>query len=551
MSLIQKIQSYSQTTKKQIENFISTLMQKESRSNVDVLIEIAHSWMPAYENYTYSQEMENRIAYYNGAMQEDMLDELKRKFPQSHSEFDEDQVNIAHVKKIINEKAKVFCNSTEFYFVDRETGKPIEGDDQINLSKFVKQTGFISTGKQTDAYTQLCHRSLPKAWWDRRKEKVRLSVWPPQMVNIVPDPDRWWDIDSAYAVMLEIPGILGNNSSSTRYEVWALRTPEAEEFTGFKTLHFITDTEGNDSQINENDVNPYIDPRTGNPIYPFVWMQDDNSTELYTKGYDDILTTNRVINATLTDLSYAMKMKAHGVWVHKMAAAGQELGVKTIGPNTVIDIPDGATLEHLSTDLPIQETFGYVERLMQVDAMLSGLTPSSVRIDSNSPESGYALKIRNQPILSHRANMVDIYYDNVVELLRRALIVHNTYSEEKIDPEANYDIVWVPGELEAVDDPEAIGRLYAAEIEANVSTPVDWRMERYGEDRETAEAAVKANAELNKELHKAGLVMPEFSLGKPNPFEKKEDEEAPPEGEEEEETPPEEDEEGEDKNAQD
>jgi hypothetical protein len=93
--------------------------------------------------------------------------------------------------------------------------------------------------------------------------------------------------------------------------------------------------------------------------------------------------------------------------------------------------------------------------------------------------------------------------------------------------------------------------LYAAEIEANVSTPVDWRMERYGEDRETAEAAVKANAELNKELHKAGLVMPEFSLGKPNPFEKKEDEEAPPEGEEEEETPPEGDEEGEDKNAQD
>lgn len=523
MSLIQKIQSYSQTTKAAIEKQIAKLMNKESRSNVDVLLEIAKSWMPGYSDYTYTQEMDNRISYYNGSMQDDMNDELERKFPQSYPDFEDDQLNVAHIKKIINEKAKVFCNQTEFYFTDKATGKPIKGDAQIALASFVKKTNYVSTMKQVDAYTQLCHRSLPKAWWDRRKGKVRLSVWPPHMTNVVPDPDRWWDIDSAYAVLLEIPGILGHNSSAIRYEVWATRDHETAENTGLTTLHFITDVEGNDSQVNEDDVNPYIDPRTGNPVFPFVWMQDDNSTELYTLGHTNLLSTNRVINSTLTDLSFAMKMKAHGVWVHTKAAGGEDLGVKTIGPNTVVDLENGADLEHVSTDLPIQETFGYVERLMQVDAMLSGLTPSAVRVDANSPESGYALKIRNQPILSHRQNMIDIYYDNVVEFLRRALIVHNTYSEEKIDPNCEYDIVWLPGELETVDDPEAIGRLYAAEIEANVSTPIEWRMERYGEDRETAEANVRANAELNKEIRKSGLVMPEFALGQPK---EEEDEQA-------------------------
>ncbi len=487
--------------KQKLAQFFNRLLQKERQANMESLLQESRRWQPQPTNTTYYDEMETRMNYMRGAMQADMNDELKRRFPQTHEKIKKEQVNLPLVRKEMEEKSKCFLNTGEIYLID-EDGERVEGKAQDLFQDFVGRTSTWSMLQKADRITQGCHRCAVKSWWDDRREKLRYSIWPPHKVYIVPDPWRWWDYDSSWAVLFELPGLEGLTAQAKRYEVWGIRDPQAAAVTGRNTVHFVTDG-ANDTYFNQDDVIPFTDPRTGNPLYPFVWWQDDDSTDLYTVGDEDMLTINRAINSGLTDIRQAIHYKAFGVWVHTMAENGQPLNVKTLGPSQVLDLVAGETLENVDTNLPVEETFDFYQELAEVKAMLSGLPSTSMRKESGAPETGYAIKLRNKPLQEHREEMLTYQLPAAEESVYRALVVSNTYAKDKIKGLEKYRVKIDPGEMDIEEEPEAEGRRLAAEIESDVSTPVDWRMVRYREDREQAEAAVEENVKYNQERSKS------------------------------------------------
>jgi uncharacterized coiled-coil protein SlyX len=489
-----------------LRNFFDRLMQQERSTNLSDLLAESAKWQPSAENYTYKQEMYNRDCYLRGAMQDDMIEELTRRFPQTHKDIEKEQVNLALYKKQMTDRASVFLDNTTFSLVDEENQE--DEDTKDAFQKFIRDTKTVLTLKQIDLYTQSDHRAMGKAWWDTRGKRVCLSVWPSRQVDIVPDPVRYWDCDSAPCVLFELPGYEGLMSTQPRREVWGFRPQEDAAATGQKTVHFITDGV-HDYALNEEDKNPFVDPRTGAPLYPFVWFCDGTEKDqLYTIGDEDALTINRTVNSGLTDIRQAIHYKAFGVWVETLAQS-QETGltVQTISPSRIVTIPFGGRLDNIATNLPISETMDFYDRLMDKAALFGGLSPSAVRADATSPESGYALKIRNAPLTEHRLNMIEVYRGLVEEFIYRALVVHNTYSDEQIAIDG-LRVQWTPGTMEVEMSPQEEGTAREAEIARDVSTAVDWRMDEYGEDRETAEANVRENAELNAELAKLGRPEP-------------------------------------------
>lgn len=486
-----------------IVSFFRREMGKQSSANIADIISESAKWRPSPGNstYTFEDEMNNRLSYYHASMFDDMTDVIKRNFPLTHKEIQNEQLNLPLLRAEIDARAKVFCGTGDLYLAD-ENGERVEGQDADNFSRLVEDARVWPCLKQADVYTQLLTRCMVKPWWDTSCEHVRISIWPQQQAFIAPNPNRWWDVDAANAVLLQMPGVDGVNSTEYRYEVWGYRDIEAVDATGKDTVHFITSGDGSDVQVNADDVNPFTDPLTGRPIYPFVWWRVDDTLDLYALGDEDSLTTNRWVNMGLTHLGYSIKMKAYGIWAHVMAENGKELGVKTISPSSVVDMPYGSTLQHLSTNLPISETWEVYKDVIATNALLRGLPSNAVRAESGSPDSGYALKIKSKALTEHRENLVGVYQPQVVDTLRRTIIVHNTYApqDKQIDP--SLTVVWVPGELDFGNDATQIGEIYSAEVAANVSTAADWRAERYGEDKAKAEEAVKANMEFNTSLTK-------------------------------------------------
>jgi hypothetical protein len=510
-----------------ISNLVNRALEGERRQQVEDLLKLSAQWQPTPTNFTFREEMQNRISYFHGSMQKDMNDELKRRFPQTYKDIWEDQVNLSILRKQTKDKAKVFLSTGQMYLIDEE-GNRDNGDDQDRFQKLLDASRFYSNCKQCDEYTQLCARALFKPWWDVQQKKIRISIWPQHLVHVVPDPDRWWDVDAAYAVLLELPGYNGLIAMNPRYEVWGKRDPAAAAVTQQNTVHYTTDGE-KDTQVNKEDVNPFT--WENKPIYPFVWWQSDETTDLYSIGAEDALTVNRRVNSLLTDMVQAIHYKAWGLWVHTMAEGGSELGVKVIAPNKVVDIPYGASLENVAPDLPLRETKEVADMLIKDSCMLEGLASSVLRTEHAAPESGYSLEIRNKPLKEHRENMIEIYRPFVLESAKRTAIVWNTYNPgEKIDL-SKFKIHWEPGDMQIPTNPDEEGNQFALEITHNVSSAVDWYMKKTGVDRKTAKKEIaKRLLENERFTKKENKEMPpnmdnRLKEGdeKPPPFEKKEE----------------------------
>jgi hypothetical protein len=92
--------------------------------------------------------------------------------------------------------------------------------------------------------------------------------------------------------------------------------------------------------------------------------------------------------------------------------------------------------------------------------------------------------------MEHREEMVSLYKPKVLDLLRRMVIVHNYYADEKI---SEGTIEWIPGNIEIPQDPQELANRYAAEIAAGVSTAADWYAELNGVSRDRAVRAIEDN----------------------------------------------------------
>ena len=491
----------------------------DSAASIEEVKSIAAQWQPqpTDPDTSFTDEMTTRCEYINKSMQSDMLEQLKKALPKTHKQLAGMQVNLPVYRATVRSKARQFISGGEFSLVD-ENSERIEGDMDAAFQDMLKRGQFWAGFNDADVLTQGLHRSVVELVWDDAKKCVKPCVWPQQLVHVIPDPDEYWSLDSAYAVAFEMPGESGWGSTDRRYKTWVKvdgesahyvigktkRVNEQDEAKRIEDAYSAEFTDGNDDA-----VIPYTDPDNADaPLYPFVLWADDLLLAIYWLGDEDALTINRGVNLSFTDLYWGQRFHAHpaGYWEKQGDTTDTPPADVTISPGDMID-GGGFKPAYLSPEYTPQPVVDTWNLMLRMEAMLDGNSAVAQITESSAPESGYALTIRNLPLAEHRMRMVEIYRPFVEETLRRAIIVYNTYAKEAgsgLTPIVGKP-VWNPGKMEAPKDPEADARLWALKISKNVATAIDWRMAETGEDHDTAKAAVEANAAANKELMQQGI----------------------------------------------
>ena len=496
-------------------------------ADIRSLVIEAEKWMPSGTWYDYIGEMATRIAYYKRSMQADMKKRLQEWFPETYKEIWKQQFNLPILADTIRRKAQVFANPGKFVLLDSAGNRIEDGRSAELFQRMIDAGQFVTAFQDLDGYTQLCSRSMMVLQWDPRNERVKPSVWTPNVTRIVPHEILHWDMDSAYVIMLQMPGGAGMDTSDKRWMIYAKRWTgeewQSRHYIAGSRTHMEPNAQGEmepvrDKKtgskvqdwyriaINDGDILPFSDwAHDGEPMYPMLWFQSDTDAELYKLDDEDMLTVNRHINAVLTDMMHVVHLNA---WPEEVYTAPQGEGIdiqavipgkRVAGPAHPEQLPPGVDKKYISPELPLEETTGVMQLLVDLDARLRGL-PSTVvsEIKQTQGLSGIALKIRDLPLTKHIEKMKEVYYPQVCELLRRAIIVHDTYADEKI---GEYRVEWEPGDMDMIEDPDGKTRRSISLVSKDVKTPVDIYMEETGEtDRAVAHQRVIENAEINKSL---------------------------------------------------
>jgi hypothetical protein len=522
MGILTSIGTTFGTDDSNVSRIVQAMMQQEYRANVEDAINYAKEWQPTLDNgYTFRQEMEARTNYMQGSMWGDMSDVLLERFPQTHAEIDSHQLNVSLFRRLIESKARAFYGQGTRFYVEGKDGEelPPEHPSQVAFQRMMEKGRFYSALKGADRYTQALSRAMVKCWWDARMKCVQATVWPQHLVWMVPNPDAHWSLDDCPAVLFEMPGRQGLSTECVRYEVWA----KAREGAAWKTIHYRTgkvredkkDKNGKiettynwtDEAINETNTFPFKDEETGEPVYPFWLWQSDTLLMLYAIGSEDALTVPRQVNAAMTDMAHSLHYNANPIsmWVPtRPDVTSMPPAVFKVGPGEMVQGGDfKVEFAHPEYDAKqIQEVWnGICDMAIQMDVG----TSSGVIQEQGGPESGIAVAIKRQPLYEYRQDMIEIYRPHVIETLKRAVMVHNTYCDagDRIDGVP----CWEPGDVVDVQDKDAEAKMWVLKIEKNIATPVDWLMHESGMDREQAEERIKANVEENRELRQGSMVV--------------------------------------------
>lgn len=490
------------------KDLIAQLFREERKAHIDAIIAEASRHMPTCTYESYRQHMQTRHRYRLGAMQADMRDVLKRRFPNTWKEIEREQVNLKVFKRENAERAKTFLRTGRFYLVD-DAGEEIQDD---NFNDMLKDCEIMASLTEMDRARRSEERCMFKPWWNESRGHVQIDVWPCYLTWIVPHPDplKRYDVDQALLVAFEHEGLGGPTDTDRLYECWSILPEDMADELGQRTMHFMTSQKG-DYQVNSNDVFEYSDPRNGDaPIYPFTWFRHDKSTALYVVGDEDALTANRMLNAGLTDMVQGMHVMMFGTWAHRQSPTDPKpLTMQTMGGGRVIELGSGEDLTDLTPhNLPIDQYLGFWKEYLTAAARIENLSASVV--EKQEPEaSGVALKIRRIGQIEDREEQIAIIREDVEEAVYRMALVHNAHClpERRIGLEG-VSVRWEAGQPDIPSDEEQSMRIVASRKALNLTTAVHERMLEMGEDYETAKKAVEEMAELNRELAKLGSVTP-------------------------------------------
>lgn len=506
------------------------IIEHQEPQDVDSLIAIASSWMPALGNgNTFVEEMQDRVAYMQGSMYADMEELIESRYTQTSSKVKKFGMYVKLYRRIIDAKARAFYGQgNKFVLVDDDgTEIPAEEDSAANFAWMLTRGRWLTAAKQADKYVQAHTRCLVRPWWDDRSGCVQFSVWPQHLVYWVPNPEKYWSADDCYAVALAMPGRNSIGGNEHRYEVWAkvkvgnewktclLRVGDEQSAIVKgdkveKVKTYFTES------INATNTIPFIDPETNEPCYPFVWWQADMNMSLYFVGDEDALTIPRQVNTGLTDLNYSMHYNANPAeyWEPtRTDVTSQPPAVAVIGPGEMVGGGDWKPA-FVQSGYDGGKVLDVWNALIEAGVEMDIGTSAGVIQESGGSESGLSVQIKRQPLYEHRQDMIEVYRPFVEDTLKRAIMVWNQYAGDE------YQIVgspkWIPGDIVDVQDKEAEGRQWALKIENNTATPIDQLMYETGMSKEQAIATIEENAKLNRMLRAMsdpGSEMPDISLG--------------------------------------
>jgi hypothetical protein len=490
-----------------------TLNPESSQDQLTKLLTESAKWQPQ----GYKPEIATRMRYLDGNMRDDLLEVLKAEFENTWEHMQRSIVSLPMVSHIISKKATVFEGSGRFFLVDPNKEEiDADSDEAQAFQDMINESLVWMALKRADEVVELAHSAALKVWWDN--DHVTVSTFNPNLVDILPDPNRELDPYNARAVLFQRTGIDGIRSAA-RHEIWGAEDQEtASDIDAYgqpifdPTVHFISDGK-NSWSTNENNENPFKDPATGRSIYPYAWLVD-NRDSLYKSGGNHLVEMNRIVNWGLTYLHHGMNWMSIGIPVfEKDPGSNVKLPQnRIVSPKHALALPANVRFSFVRNEINLGAITNTYELLMKYHAMMSGIDPANLAVDQGQARSGFAIKLEMSGLEKHRAMKIPLYKPNVIHLLNVMIIVHNYYAElaGKTKIHEDFEPDWSPGEMDAgpVDFVE-LGNRYEKEIEFNVSSIDDWTAAVHGVDKPTAQKMVDENAERNAEILKKGTRFPD------------------------------------------
>jgi hypothetical protein len=486
-------------------------MRKERLTNLTFILEQAKKWRP--DNYTV--EIPRRVSYIDKDMRSDLLLILQHEFEKTWEDMKYQTVMLPIAFHIVNRKSQTFRGKgARFFLKTRSDKKEVLAEDPVSqaFADLIIDSQVKIALRRVDQVVEGCHNAAAKVWWNQNH--VRVSTFTPDKVFIAVNPRRDWDPYSAYAVAFERPGWEGL-SDEPRFEIWGTRdhtVADEKDALGQKifhpTLHYVMNKK-RDWPINEGDKNPFVDPYSNKPMYPFTWFSD-NTERVYTKGGDDLVELNRNTNLGLTYLNHGMSWGMIGIPVYEREPGSQSKlpATRLMSPKHALELPPDIKFRWERDNVQTEPFTTYYEMLIQYHALMNNLSPKSISISEGLPQSGIALRIEFNNLVQYQTEKAELMRPHVIDLLTKMIVVHNYYAKAaKLDPIPldKYEPEWEAGQLDTgpVDYVE-LGERYKNEIEYNVSSVDDWAAALHGVDKAEARKLVEANAKRNADIKKAG-----------------------------------------------
>ncbi len=158
-----------------------------------------------------------------------------------------------------------------------------------------------------------------------------------------------------------------------------------------------------DGVIIKEEPNPY-------GFIPFVFFHKDHLMDSpYCYPAMDITSCNEMLNILYTELNLGARFQSFGQYV--VTGLYQDEGIKRVGSDEIIILPEGASLDIKSPANNIKDSLALARNMLEIVAQNNHLSISFADTNKDRPSSGIALKIKDLEAHEDYQDDLDIWLD--------------------------------------------------------------------------------------------------------------------------------------------
>lgn len=177
-----------------------------------------------------------------------------------------------------------------------------------------------------------------------------------------------------------------------------------------------------DKQVYSEEVNPY-------GFLPFFFLHNDHPIDNFNSAPAyDLVSVNETINILLTECNLGMRFQLFGQYV--VSGIYQDEQFQRAGSDEVIILPEGANLNIVSPKPNMNEALKLMRTMLELVAQNNHLSITFTENNSDRPDSGIALKIKDLEKNESYQDDLDLYrmYEMKIYDLERAIGQYNGFN---------------------------------------------------------------------------------------------------------------------------
>lgn len=342
-------------------------------------------------DYINSQENKKRISgdtarylVYNGQLRKYVEEAIRKEFllPETINDLIARIVPLNIVQKIVDKLSVTYMNGAK-----RVAGNDNEADDEL-LDLFVTDMEFNNKMKHANRFFKLHKHTALEPFLDRNGFPKTRAL-PSQTYTVFSDDPIQPEVPTRFIKHVNVV----DDKSKCRYHYWTDNEFLILDGTGNPVLSEMREIN------NEEGINPF-------GVIPYTYINSSQDL-LRPVSDDDLITMQIIINLLLSDLVFASKFQAWSI----ITIIGAESDTVRLNPNSVITLPDGASINTIKPQLDINEMLSFIESLVALLLTTKNLSVGTVtgQLQADQAASGVAKLIDRAETTEDRQDQISFF----------------------------------------------------------------------------------------------------------------------------------------------